>query len=156
MAEPKWMQVARRELGVREIAGPSGSNPRIEEFLKSAGLHPNDDIAWCSAFVNWCMEQAGLKGTDRGAARSWTRWGKHIDQPRPGCVVVLWREDPNGPKGHVGFFVSEDIARHTIKLLGGNQGNAVAEHSYPAFRLLGYFWPTDEALAAAKLNADGL
>src|SRR5262245_39966632 len=58
--EAPWYQVALEELahGVAEIAGPE-SNPRILEYHASCTLHAtNDDVAWCSAFANWCVTQA--------------------------------------------------------------------------------------------------
>ena len=57
-----WMEYALQEYGTREIAGRR-SNPRVEEYLRSVGNHGSDETAWCSAFVNWCMEQAGIRGT---------------------------------------------------------------------------------------------
>lgn len=134
--EPPWMLYARQELaaGVREIPG-SGSNPRVEEYLRTCGIHTTDETAWCSAFVNWCVERAGLKGTDKGAARSWGGWGVAAPSPPPfGAITVLWREKPQGPKGHVGFFVREELGQ--VWLLAGNQGNAVSIHAFPKLRVL--------------------
>jgi uncharacterized protein (TIGR02594 family) len=130
------MLFARAELAasVKEIVG-GGSNPRIEEYLRTCGIHGGDEVAWCSAYVNWCVEQTGLKGTDRGAARSWATWGVEAPKPPPfGAITVLWREKPQGPKGHVGFFVREELGQ--VWLLAGNQGNAVSIHAFPKLRVL--------------------
>jgi uncharacterized protein (TIGR02594 family) len=116
-----------------------GSNPRIDEYLKTVGMAPDDEISWCSAFVNWCIEQAELKGTGKANARSWLDWGEPCE-PQRGAVCVLWREDPKGWKGHVGFYMKHDAKK--VQLLGGNQGNSVCNATYPIERVLGYRWPS--------------
>jgi uncharacterized protein (TIGR02594 family) len=137
---PAWYVVANAELGTREIPG-SEHNPRVVEYHSTTGLSADDDeTPWCSSFVNWCIEQAGLKGTDSARARSWMDWGRAIDAPTPGCVVVLWRGSPNTRKGHVAFYVGPGSGA-TIRLLGGNQGNAVSIKAYPKNRVLGYRMP---------------
>jgi len=142
MASP--MDIARAEIGVRDIPGPK-YNPRVEEYLNSTGLDTNsDETSWCSAFVNWCVTKAGLAGTNNATARSWLKWGRPLVDPVPGCVVVLWREHPDSWKGHVGFFDGMDHGR--IRLLGGNQGGGVDWDEvcfalFPADRLLAYRAP---------------
>lgn len=133
-------EYAKLELGTTEVLGPE-SNDRIVEYLSTAlrryHKHIDDKIPWCSAFVNWCHVQAGIKGTNNAAARSWLDWGVEVEwPPAPGDVVVLWRNSKNGYKGHVGFYVGE--TKTHIKILGGNQGNKVCIASYPKTRLLGY------------------
>ena len=133
--EPAWMPVARAEIGVREVVGP-GSNPRIVEYLRSTTLgapdNQNDATYWCSAFVNWCMEEVSIEGTNSAWARDWLNWGRKITRPEPGCVVVLSR----GSGGHVGFFIEQRDGQ--ILLLGGNQSDAVCITGHDASRLLGY------------------
>lgn len=141
--EPEWFAVARRELerGICEVPG-AGSEPSVVTYLKSTtlGKEPSssDETAWCSAFVNWCVEQTGLEGTDSAAARSWLRWGEALNTPSLGCVVVFSRPDAGPHAGHVGFFVSQDPAKGTIDVLGGNQDDCVSIKAYPAGRLLGF------------------
>ena len=117
-----WLEIAIAEIGVSEVAG-SGSNPRIVKYLQSTTLSGNmassDETPWCSAFVNWCVEQAGYAGTDSAGARSWLKWGQGTDKPVAGCVVVFKRGAP--PNGHVAFFVS--MTSDSVRVLGGNQGN---------------------------------
>lgn len=138
-----WLTFASRELArkVREVPG-AGDSPDIQAYLATcAGGFDDDETPWCSAFVNWCMTQAGIRGTNRANARSWLSWGKALSEPRPGCVVVLWRDKPNLAKGHVGFF--SEMNGSDLVLLGGNQGNAVSFRRYPQYRLLAYRWPSD-------------
>ena len=138
--ETPWFDVAKAELGTREIPGPE-HNPRVIEYHATTGLSADDDeTPWCASFVNWCIEQAGLEGTNSARARSWADWGRAIDTPVPGCVVVLWRGSPDSRKGHVAFYVGPGSGA-TIRLLGGNQGNAVSVKAYPSNRVLGYRMP---------------
>lgn len=95
-SDAPWIAIARGELGQRDYPGPR-YNPRVVEYLNTTGLQANDDeTSWCSAFVNWCMLQARQRGTNNAAAKSWLTYGQALSNPRPGCVVVLWRESPSG------------------------------------------------------------
>ncbi|MEN6306077.1 MAG: TIGR02594 family protein [Armatimonadia bacterium] len=130
----KWMEIAREELGVSEVAGKI-ARPRIIEYFAAAG-HPevkSDETAWCSAFANFCMERAGIKGTMSLAARSWLRWGRPCS-PKAGCVMVFKRGTSSW-QGHVGFYVSETPTHYEI--LGGNQDNSVSIRRYPKTAFLG-------------------
>jgi uncharacterized protein (TIGR02594 family) len=142
-AEPRWLAIARAELGVR-AHGPGSSNPRIGEYHAAAMRPRYDDKApWCSSFLNWTLAQAGIEGTRSALARDWLAWGHALEAPVPGCIAVLWREDPASWKGHCGLFLRfEDDA---VVLLGGNQLDEVREHAYPRACVLGYRWPAREA-----------
>lgn len=138
------MTIARAERGVHELPGPA-DHPRILEYIESTALPDHmhhDETPWCSAFVNWCLMQAGYRGTGKASARSWLVWGQAlpISEPRHGCIVVLWRGEPTSPQGHVGFYHRNGAGK--IWLCGGNQQNAVSISAYPAHRLLAYRWPS--------------
>jgi uncharacterized protein (TIGR02594 family) len=128
------IDVARAELAldVREIPGAQ-DNPRITMYhaTTSGGAAP-DETAWCSSFVNYCVQQAGLRGTNSKWARSWHEagWGRDVTQsPQEGDIVV-WRRQGHGQDGgHVGFYIDGDDA--TIRVLGGNQGNRIRIARYP-------------------------
>ena len=132
-AVPRWLLIARQEVAVHENSAPGQDNPRILEYLESTtydgGL--TDEVPWCSAFVNWCVTKAGLKGTNSAAASSWLTWGQKLDQPRLGCITVF--------NHHVGFYAG--AAGDRCLLLGGNQSNAVnTENKHPG-DVLAYRWP---------------
>jgi len=149
-----WLEVARGELGVKEVKG-SEHNPRILEYLASTTIGKwgasRDETAWCSAFVNWCMgggatprqlmpqqgEPGFHEGTGSAMARSWLGWGVGLDEPREGCVAVL-RRGPQ-PQGHVGFYLGRSGTY--VLVLGGNQGDAVCEKKYRESDVLSYRWP---------------
>jgi uncharacterized protein (TIGR02594 family) len=136
-----WLEIAASKLGQHEIPGPE-ANEFIVECLESTTLgapeNQSDETPWCSAFVNWCITQAGIQGTNSAWARSWLEWGR---EPEPedkwtGAVCVLER----GPtSGHVAFLVDWDDNR--VRLLGGNQGDAVSYSWFPMDRVLGYRVP---------------
>lgn len=120
------------------IAGTREGQSALTDYLKTGGqsLDPQS-LAWCAAFVNATMAQAGQKGTDSNMARSFLKWGQAVSQPQQGDVAVFSRGDPNGPYGHVGFY-SGTNPDGSIKVLGGNQSDSVSYASYPADRLLGF------------------
>lgn len=134
---PPWLPIALQEVGVKETPG-AGTTTRISQYLQTCHLPATttDETPWCSAFVNWCIQQAGFQGTQSASARSWQHWGMPANSPILGSIAVLWRDDPLSGKGHVGFFIKRD-ATH-VWLLGGNQGNGVCIAPYELKRLLDY------------------
>jgi uncharacterized protein (TIGR02594 family) len=141
--EAPWFEIAKREEaeGVDEIRG-SRDNPRIVEYHQSTTLKATDDeTPWCSSFVNWCVQEAGLQGTRSASARSWLRWGQDLHgEPRLGCIVVLKR-GTNPAQGHVGFYFGD--AGDRLLLLGGNQNNQVNISSFRKTSVLSYRWPSE-------------
>jgi len=131
---PPWLDIALGELNVQEVSGEA-HNPRILEYHGETTLRAQtDEIPWCSAFVCWVVEQAGIPSTKSASARSWTGWGDACE-PFKGAITVLSRgSDPK--KGHVGFYMGEE-GDH-ILLLGGNQGNEVNISSYAKSRVVTY------------------
>jgi len=148
-AARSWLDIAKTQLGVKELSG-SRNNPRIVDYHRTTidsarwknGMP--DSVDWCSSFVNWVVKKAGINGTNKGNARSWLSWGQRLNKPVPGCVVVFWRDSLSSWKGHVGFYVGE--AGSHVKVLGGNQDNAVTISTYPKGRILGYRWPSNTPL----------
>lgn len=125
---------ALAEFGVHEIAGPK-SNPTVDKYLGTVGMAADDDISWCSAFINWCCEQNKITGTKKANARSWLTWGSAASG-NPGDICVLWRGSIGGWQGHVGILVHKSDSH--VLLLAGNQGDAVSISSFPIARVLGY------------------
>ncbi len=143
-----WMRVAQAEMFVAEVAG-RGNNPRIMEYhaTTTLGSQP-DSVPWCSSFVNWCLRQVGIRGTNSAAAASWVNWGQGLEAPRYGCIVQLRtarqghdRATGSSSGNHVAFFVSQ-TATH-ITLLGGNQSNQVKESNYrlSSYDIRAMRWP---------------
>jgi uncharacterized protein (TIGR02594 family) len=94
---------------------------------------------WCADFVNFVLRRTGHPTTNSRAARSFLDYGKRIDSPRVGAIVVLERGVNNG---HVGIVRGTDGAGNVI-VISGNHGNKVSESVYPKYKILGYVIPTD-------------
>ena len=94
---------------------------------------------WCADFINFILRRTGHTTTNSRAAKSFLDYGKRIDQPRVGAIVVLTR-GRNG--GHVGIVRGTDGAGNII-VISGNHGNKVWESAYPKSRVLGYVIPPE-------------
>lgn len=127
-------QIAKQELGVHETSGSAATQRIIEYHATTTLKATSDEVSWCSSFVNWCVVQAGLRGTNSAAARSWLNWGHVVADPKEGDIVVFKRGAP--PSGHVSFFVRSDGG--TLYCLGGNQSDQVKISGYAKADVLGY------------------
>jgi uncharacterized protein (TIGR02594 family) len=99
---------------------------------------PYPDL-WCADFINFILRRTGHPTTNSRAAKSFLDYGKRIDSPRVGAIVVLQRGRDNG---HVGIVRGTDGAGNII-VISGNHGNKVWESPYPKSRVLGYVIPPD-------------
>jgi uncharacterized protein (TIGR02594 family) len=140
MTEPKWLEIARTDLGIEEIAGPK-SNPRIMAFYRAANANwaKDDAVPWCGAAMAGWITSAGFPAPAEAArARAWLDWGVPLQDPKPGAVAILKR-GTDEKQGHVTLYLADRGDR--IECLGGNQGDAVSITAYPKRDLLGYRWP---------------
>jgi uncharacterized protein (TIGR02594 family) len=128
---------ALREYGQTEIQGP-GSNPHILEYFNQIGAKwaSDDDIAWCSAFVNFILKECAYPYSGSLLARDFLKTGEPTQNPEIGDLVILWRISPTSIYGHVGFFVAEK--GNAIFVLGGNQSGRVEIDPFPKSMVLGY------------------
>ncbi len=123
-----------KQMGMNE----RDQNAALSEYLSNGGVNLDPAVtAWCAGAVNAAIQETGGKGTNSLAARSFMDWGSPVDNPQKGDVAVFSRGDPSSGQGHVGFFdgFNDD---GTIRVLGGNQGDAVSIASFSPDRLLGY------------------
>lgn len=131
------------QLGIKEIPGDK-SNPEINKYFDIINQKwADDEVAWCSAFVNWVCKIEDFEYTGKLNARSWLQY-ETVFNPKPGHIVVFWRESPNSWKGHVGFFLHE--YNDFIYCLGGNQSNEVCIKVYSKKRVLKYVIPPFKSL----------
>jgi uncharacterized protein (TIGR02594 family) len=132
------VDIARAELAldVREVPGAQ-HNPRIVMYHASTSTgRASDEVPWCSSFVNYCVEKAGLIGTGSKWAMSWhdAEWGQDVTEaPRDGDIAVFKRRS-GGPRGevmggHVAFWTAD--LGNRISVLGGNQSNRIKISQYP-------------------------
>ena len=139
---PKWIRLAIKEIGVKEIHG-ARNNPRIIEYMNATKwgkwVH-DDETPWCAGFVGWCMVNAGyiddIPDYSLGA-KSWLKFGKSAGEPVFGAIAVKSRKGG----GHVGFVVGAD--GDYLYILGGNQSDAVCVKRYPRSVWLDFRIPED-------------
>lgn len=137
--------LAQRYIGVHEIVGEE-DHPLILWWHSLCTLKAsNDEVPWCSAFVNGIAWELRLPRSKSALARSWLEIGRLVRPPmlpNPGFDVVILKrgagEQP-GPEvinapGHVGFFVG--MTDSHIEMLGGNQRDSVSIARYPIDRVL--------------------
>jgi len=136
-------QLAQRFLGMSEVSG-GVDNPQILSMLRLDAKWPShDEVPWCSAFVNYICWLLRLPRSKDLRARSWLKVGYAPQEAASGFDVAILQRG-NGPQpgpeiidaqGHVGFF--SGFEKDTVRILGGNQGNAVNIKSFPDSRVLG-------------------
>ena len=163
VSTPEWLETARGEIGTRDFPGPF-YEPRVFTYLQTTLQNPNnDETTWSSAFVNWCMLHSGHSGTNDTNARTWLNYGDVLNEPKPGCIVVLWKGSIHSYHGQVGFF--DGFEGNRVRVLGAHAGGGVDWEevfvaSYPTERVLGYRWPRDHqnelVHAPDNLDADSV
>jgi uncharacterized protein (TIGR02594 family) len=135
-----WLAAAYEEIGQKEIDGPE-NNERIMDYIATVsptqGIH--DDgfaVDWASAFVAWSLDQAGVRGLQTMDPVAWLGWGRAVETPEEGCIVVF-----NFTHGsHIGFYVGEEGPY--VKTLGGNQDDSVKVKIYAKAAVAGYRLPS--------------
>jgi len=137
-----WFELIKFH-GLKEIPGPV-DNPIIVAWFKEMGYEDiqDDETSWCSLTINIMAKRCGLEYTGKLDARSWMKIGTQVIEPKIGHLVVFWRENKEGWKGHVGLFSGFSEDKKQVFTLGGNQGNMIGLRAYPItsfdFGLLGY------------------
>lgn len=133
-------RLAGRFLGLKEVPGTK-SNPLILWMLLLDSAWPSDDeVPWCSAFVNTICHFLDLPRSRSLAARSWLTIGDDVPlvAAQRGFDVVVLSRGSNPTQGHVGFFGGFDIHNpRNIYVRGGNQGDQVSDMLFPIDRVVG-------------------
>lgn len=133
------IQKAIQFYGIKDIPGNS-DNATIVKFFKETGHDDiaSDEFSWCSVFISYCAKELDLSYPRLATARSWLKLGRKTTRPKPGDIVVFWRETKNSWKGHVGIFLGFTPDKKEVITLGGNQDDAVVIKPYPKSQVLGY------------------
>jgi uncharacterized protein (TIGR02594 family) len=151
--------IARSRTDAADIAASvPGAGAVLLEALRYRGRNAKQlglpTQLWCADFMNLVLRKAGGKGTHSRAARSFLSFGKKLDSPRVGAIVIFRRGGPNN--GHVGIVRGTDGAGNLV-VISGNHGNKVQESKYPKTRVLGYVMPPqyvlDDIANAARAEA---
>lgn len=151
----KLIKAARPFIGQREVPGP-GVNAWIKDlWLRLPGgkwfwsEYGQDDskLPWCGAFLARVCQDAGLPFPKRySSALAWADWGEFLNYPEQGCVAVLTRDGG----GHVAIVTGISPDGRSVRLLGGNQGDAVSEAWFNTVRVRHWRAPAGEALAKVE------
>lgn len=133
----KIIELAFSQYGLVELPGPTENNPEIMKYFHDIGKIwvKDDETAWCAAYVNWVLKNAGADYSGELNAKSLLESGYKVDDFQLGDIAIFHR----GTKawmGHVGFPVKED--KYHIYLLGGNQNNSVNISPYLKSRFIEY------------------
>ena len=152
MSNPRWLTVAYRYVGVREVPGPK-HNPTIIRWLeKLRAWWRNDETPWCGVFVAHCMSEADLPYPKLYMrARAWADYGALLRRDRLASGAILVFDRKGG--GHVGFYVGEDAGFYYV--LGGNQSNAVNVMKLGKSRLVASRWPRGEPVIGGPVQMKG-
>jgi len=143
------LEVARGQVGVREVPKNSNRGPEVERYLEAVGLGPGH--AWCAAFVYWCAREAAretgrekvplIKTAWTPSLWNWARKRRSFMLPAavlegkkkldPGCLFLLHgRVNGRARVKHVGFVTGahggmiETIEGNTNKR-GSREGGGV-------------------------------
>lgn len=129
--EPKYLEIARRDVGVKETKGPQ-TNARVSQWLKRLrAWWADDETPWCGVALAGWMAEAGLEyPKEYYRALAWRNYGSNSG-PRLGAVAVLTRKGG----GHVGIVTGITETGDHVRLLGGNQGDMVRESWFPIDRV---------------------
>lgn len=156
----KILETAMAELGQKEVRG--GENPRIIEYhAATTGKFDEDEVAWCSSFVCWVLQQCGVTQTRNALAMSYKTWGVPVaglSNALPGDVIVRSRgKDSKGNTlHHVHFLAEKHLGGSTYKAVGGNQSDAVTINESSVSGILTIRRaPNGEAKTAAPAQSSG-
>lgn len=145
-----WPAGVRKQMNALSGGGSAGSGDAVAWAEKYKGMNEYTDNrvlasalggdvrgksnAWCARFVNKALDAAGGNGTGSAVANSFQKWGSAISPPdvkRNDVLLQTKGYGYNQAGGHVGLATGEtrmQNGRLQVKMLAGNDGDAVREH----------------------------
>lgn len=113
-----WMPIAQSQLGVNE----ADNVDKIKQYhLIGGGTMREVTVAWCAAFANWCLIQAGITGTRSAASRSFMNFGVSVGKTNVPYGAIAVFGVPSSGSGHVAFVLQDTGS--SLVCLGGNQSD---------------------------------
>jgi len=165
------LKVSGAEVGTREVGAPN-RGPRVDEYLRSAGLDPtHGSYPWCASFVYFCCARASTLLSVKNPcfrtpgcmvhwrhAPSWTRilTSDILQSPstiKPGAIFIV---DHGQGKGHTGLV--ERVTGSSIHTIEGNTnlaGSREGDGVYRRIRPLSKIMPGFIDYSLAKPNPVG-
>jgi uncharacterized protein (TIGR02594 family) len=139
-----WLKEALKYEGMKEVVG-SGTNPTIAKWLDMLDApFEGDETAWCgtamAAWIATALPNEVLPNNPWGSI-NWMKWGRQLNEPAIGAIMIFWRGSPTGWQGHIAEYVGERSDAYLV--LGGNQDNMVNKTWISKGRLRsgGIRWP---------------
>jgi uncharacterized protein (TIGR02594 family) len=152
MSDLVWMIEAKRWLGVHERRDHGKLFPAVRRWLREK--YDPRETPWCGAFMGIVFKSALPNEPIPDApwgARNWLKFGRPCPL-QTGAVAVFWRGKRQGWSGHVGFIDAIDHKNRRVRVLGGNQSDAVTLSWLSIDRLLGTRWPTTVPAGSGKVH----
>lgn len=135
--ELKHVAAARGYIGLKELQA-ANRHPTIDGWAKDLSGKWLIGQPWCGTFMAQIFKEAGLSSKvpkDFFRAKAWEEAGTKLAKPAYGCVVTFTRSGG----GHVGIVVGITKAG-MLKVLGGNQSDAVNIQDFDPKRVTAYRW----------------
>ena len=142
--ELSHVAIARKYIGLAEVKGSKHNSTILALTAKAfaatgkkSWIH-DDETPWCGSFVGGVFAEAGLGSKipkEFYRAKEWESAGTKLTRPAYGCVVTFTRDGG----GHVGIVVGKTKSG-MLKVLGGNQSNAVNISDFDPKRVTSYRW----------------
>jgi len=150
--QPDYLIHARKDIGLREIKGPSHAARIIQAF--SIIGHPwlnTDEHAWCAGILGAWFKEKGLSIPKNAfRALSWAEYGYPVGVML-GAIAVITRKGG----GHVGLVTGITKDGKAVRVLGGNQGDMVCESWFPIERITTFRCPLGYTLSSAPIAVLG-
>lgn len=132
--------IVELKAGAGEVGG-NNQGPFVRKYLHGLAAEGNP---WCAGFVSYCFSQipGGMPFPYSVGARvllgefrdkSWTRKPTEGYEPKPGDIVVWWRESLSSGKGHVGLV--HELRDGFLYTIEGNKSPNVQGFSYVFSRM---------------------
>jgi lysozyme family protein/peptidoglycan hydrolase-like protein with peptidoglycan-binding domain len=149
------IEIARREVGIREAPLGSNRGPRVDQYILTTGLNPAaGSTPWCMCFVYWCFKQAAMQlghatvVPQKGSVHLAWNATRQIGAPVTFVTAAQARRDPSlvqpgmaffldtgGGKGHCGIVSAnvnamlETIEGNTTSVSGSREGIGVFQRT---------------------------
>jgi hypothetical protein len=144
------LSFASGETGTMEIPPGSNRGPRVDQYIRAAGLNPGGDYPWCACFVYWCFKKAS---TSLSVANPCVKTAGVLDhwagannvasavrilpaeaQAQPSLVVpgTLFLIRTSGTKGHIGII--EEVRGNQLTTVEGNTNDGGSREGIGVYR----------------------
>ena len=116
--------IGELKAGANEV-GENNSGPYVRKYLNRIVDPPAN---WCAGFVSWCFAQHpegipfrySLGARDVRTQFRDRGWLLEGTPPEPGDIIVWWRGQPDGWKGHIGLV--HHFSNGVVYTIEGNKG----------------------------------